>query len=399
MKRIVIRVGATAPEQCAWVRIEVDGTATPGRGSLAELAAAGPNGYRLLVLVPGPEVLLTRVSLPPGNRKQLLAAIPYALEESLAAEIEEQHFAVGGADGEGALAVGVISRERLEHWLRLCRDHGLEPAAIYPETLALPRTDGGVSLLLADGLALVRTGLQAGFSLEADSLDLLPAMPGFAKAGELLLYQVDDGSVVPAEIAELVGEQRTVDPLLLLAEGLVEKEAINLLQGEYSPQALWERQWRRWRLPAALLLLLLVIQAGIGLRENSRLAHYERELGVAVEEVFRRSFPATQRVVNPRVQMEQQLRALRGEGPATTERNFLRLLDLGAPALVAGNNAQLRGLRYRAGELDLELEISDLQALDRLKEQLVAQGLAVEIRTATTRGEQVQARLQLRENP
>lgn len=399
MKRIIIRLGESAPEQCAWVRIEADGSALPGQGTLEELAAAGVNGYRVLVLIPGTEVLLTKVSLPPGNRKQMLAAVPYALEESLAAEIEEQHFAIGGPVADGALAVAVIARARLEHWLQLCRSHGLEPAVICPEMLALPLEDGGMSLLLADGLAQVRTGIQEGFVLEGDSLALLPALPGFAGTADLLLYQADDGMELPPEIAELVGERRTVDPLALLAEGLGEKGAINLLQGEYSPQALWERQWRRWRLPAALLLVLLLLHTGIGLRENRRLAHYEQELGLAIEEVYRRTFPATQRVVNPRVQMEQQLRTLRGEGPATAEHNFIRLLDLSAPILAAGEETQLRGLRYRAGELDLDLEVKALQALDALKEQLVQRGLAVEIRTATTRGEHVQARLQLRESP
>jgi hypothetical protein len=66
MKRIIIRLGEQAPDSCAWIKIEADGAMAAGQGSLAELAA-GAEGYRLQVLIPGSEVLLTRVVLPPGT--------------------------------------------------------------------------------------------------------------------------------------------------------------------------------------------------------------------------------------------------------------------------------------------------------------------------------------------
>ncbi len=400
MKKIILRLGPQAPDQCAWVKIEADGAQYIGQGSLSELAAAGAEGYRLLALIPGAEVLLTRVLLPPGNRKQLLAAVPYALEESLAAEIEEQHFALGALDEQGSLAVAVIARERLTYWRDLCRAHALEPAAIMPEILALPLPENGRAMLLTDGLALVRTGLQEGFVLEADALPLLPAMPGFESGTALILYQGDATVELPAAVEALVSERRPIgDPLPLLAEGVTEKEALNLLQGEYTPQAMWERHWRQWRRPAVLLLALLLVYTALGVGENSRLRRYSENLTAQIEQIYRQTFPSAQRVVNPRVQMEQQLKALRGEGSASTAQNFLRLLDLSGPILAAGENMRLRGLRYRAGELDLDLELNDLQALDSIKERLDGQGVIVEIQSVNTRGEQVQARLQLKEAP
>jgi len=401
MKKIILRVGEQAPEQCAWMKIEADGVSAAGRGTLAELAA-GAEGYRLLVLIPGTEVLLTRVALPPGNRKQLLSAVPYALEESLAAEVEEQHFAIGAVNVEGSLAVAVIVRERLEYWLGLCRAHGLEPACMTPDVLALPIAESGRAILLsADGLALVRSGPQDGFVLEIDSLALLPGMPGTSADETFVLYQEGVGADLPEELSAFSGERRRIPEVMaLLAEGLHEKEVINLLQGDYGHQAQWERHWQRWRLPAVLLLALLLVQTGIGVRENSRLRQYEKKLGVEIAQVYLVTFPGAQRIVNPRAQMEHQLKTMRGGDPETAApSNFLLLLERSGPVLAAGGNLQLRGLRYRSGELDLDMEISDLQALDAIKDRLNEQGLAVDIRTATTRGEQVQARMQLKERP
>lgn len=401
MKKIILRLGAQAPEDCLWVKIEADDSSVVGRGSLAELAA-GAEGYPLSVLIPGSEVLLTRLRLPVGNRKQMLAAIPYALEESLVAEVEEQHFAVGAADGEGALAVAVIARERLEHWLGLCRAQGLAPFSMTSEVLALPVAESGRALLLGnDGLARFRSGPQDGFVLEVDNLALILQMAEINLLSPALLYQEAEAADAPAELHPFLGEPlRLAEVMPLLAQGLVEKEVINLLQGDYGPQAQWERHWRRWRLPAVLLLALLLVQTGIGIRENSRLRHYGERLSTEISQVYRQTFPEAQRIVNPRAQMEHQLQTLHGSASGgAVSRNFLRLLERSGPILGDGGKLQLHGLSYRSGEMDLDIETKDLQTLDALKGQLAQQGLEVEIRTATTRGGQVQARMQFKEKP
>lgn len=392
MKRIIIGLNAAEPRRCRWARQEADGALTTGAGSLAE-AAAQVEGHRLQVLVPGEEVLLTRVELPPGNRKQLLAAIPYALEESLAAEIEDQHFARGAGVEQGRPAVAVIARERLEFWLDLLREEGLEPAFMTPETLALPWTPGRRTLVLAGGRALVRSGEQEGYTLENDSLAFLET----AGAPDFEIYRQDSDTKLPVElVAQVTVEEPAPDPAALWAVGLEEKKAVNLLQGTYSPNAHWEKYWRQWRLPA-LLLLALIMVGGIGtLLEFFQLRAYDLHLRAEVEEVYRRTFPAAQRVVNPRAQMEHQLQTLRGDASDYAGPDFLALLDRATPTLAAGG-LHIRGLRYRAGELDLEIEIADLQGLDGLKEELERQGLAVEIRTATSRDAVVQARLQVKE--
>ncbi len=434
MKKIIVRLDETAPAECVWRKFEADGSEIGGRGSMADLAALA-TGYRLWVLVPGTDVLLTRVSLPPGNRKQLLAAIPYALEEFLAAEVEDQHFAVGGADDSGALAVAVIARQRLEHWLELCREHGLTPTGMVPDVLAVPlgppdflespaspepsaspaslesldapedadspapaHPAGPALLITADGLALVRGGPQDGFVLESDSLAILAGMPGITPESRFVVYHEGPAAELPGELDGLVAARRRVsDVSALLTRGIREKEAINLLQGEYRPQAHWEKHWRRWRLPAVLILALLLVNTAMGLRENQRLSQYSQQLHHETVEVYRAAFPGAQRVVNPRAQMENELRALRAGGGDSAGRGFLPLLEDGGPVLAGAGGMQLRGLRYRGGELDLELMISDLQALDELNDQLEGRGLEVDIRTATTRDDRVQARLLVRD--
>jgi general secretion pathway protein L len=57
---------------------------------------------------------------------------------------------------------------------------------------------------------------------------------------------------------------------------------------------------------------------------------------------------------------------------------------------------QLQNLRYRQGEIELELELKDLPALDGLKASLQQQGLEVEIRNASSRDDRVEGRVAIR---
>jgi general secretion pathway protein L len=400
MKKIIIRLNPLAPLEGRWVEIDGEGRMVAANGDLAEIAGL-LDGHRVIALVPGAEVLLTSVVLPRGNRKRLLEAVPFALEESLAIEVEDQHFALGAAAKDGAQAVAVITRQRLEYWLALLKNAGIEPACMTPEVLAIPCPPARRAVLLDGGLALVRSGPQAGFALEMESLPLLLAGDAAEQeeVPDLLLYHCQMGPepvAMPEEIRALVAEEKAIaEPLLLLAEGFNEKNAINLLQGNYSPVAQWERQWRRWRLPAALMLAMLLLQFGVQIREYYRLRAHNSLLSAQIEQVYRQTFPDA-RIVNPRAQMEQQLQSMKSSGDAGGN-GFLALMDRTGPSLLAAGNFTLKGLRYRENELDLDFEIKDLRELDNLKDGLTVQGLTVDIRTATTRGDRVQARLQIKE--
>jgi general secretion pathway protein L len=282
----------------------------------------------------------------------------------------------------------------------MLREVGIEPAFLTPEMMALPLQPSRRSVLLAENLAFVRSEAQDGFVLEVESLPMLLA--GWEdkdreQVADVLLFRCDTEAILPDEVKSLIAEEQPVsEPLSLLAGGFDEKTAINLLQGFYSPHAQWELHWNRWRLPAVLLLVFMVFQVGLQVRDYFQLRNYNQLLSAQIEQVYRQAFPDADRIVNPRAQMEHRLQSLRGTGEGE-HNGFLALLGQAGPLLVAAENFHLRGLRYRENDLDLDFEIKDLRGLETLKDGLTAQGLAVDIRTATTRGDRVQARLQVKE--
>ncbi|MGB5337972.1 MAG: GspL/Epsl periplasmic domain-containing protein, partial [Gammaproteobacteria bacterium] len=103
-------------------------------------------------------------------------------------------------------------------------------------------------------------------------------------------------------------------------------------------------------------------------------------------------------VVNPRVQMQQQLEQLqRRQG---TGNRFLSLLSRSGKVLNGVQGTEIISVNFRGGKLDMDLTVADLQLLDKLKQQLAeGTGLAVEIQSATASSDKrVRSRLRIEDN-
>lgn len=271
---------------------------------------------RVVVIVPGTDVLLSEVNLPIRQPGKLLQAVPYALEDQLAEDPEDLHFAIGARNADGRTPVAIVARKKLDAWLAPFRAARVEPGALIPETLCIPyqaAASGPAWSVLLDGAhALVRTGASAGFSCESSALpDFLALAPEPAKV-EIELYRVG-ASEVPADFN--VAVKHDLDTALsALRRGADGNGAINLLQGAYATRGGHERWWQPLRLTAGLVagyLALLLLVTGA---ENVKLRHERGQLDDGVAASFGRLFPEVTRIVDARAQAEQALSQLRKGG-------------------------------------------------------------------------------------
>ena len=202
----------SATDGWRWLQLDNDGKPQGGihSGSLADAAAAA-NGLRALVLVPGVECLLATVQIPGHNRKKLLRAAPYALEEQLSDDVENLHFAVGAAPEGDAWPVTVISNRYMEVLQQQVAEAGIDVQQMVPELLAIPYE---ISVLLDNEQALVRTGRSSGYAVDDENLGLLlavhqsedadevlPALRLYAAPGTLLPVRVVNASLYPTSPA------------------------------------------------------------------------------------------------------------------------------------------------------------------------------------------------------
>jgi general secretion pathway protein L len=179
----------------------------------------------------------------------------------------------------------------------------------------------------------------------------------------------------------------------LLASNLNEKSQINLLQGQYLRVDKTTLQWKRW-LPAVVLGAVFTgLSMATTVKDYYTYEQQSKALDLEIRKTFQDAFPDIKRIVDPRVQMEQQLKALQGSG-----KGFAQFSNLFIPAAEIVNkapNTTLESISFRDGQLDLQLTIKELQALEPLKSQLRAAGLNVEIRSANASGSQVTSHIRI----
>lgn len=382
-------------------------------GDLKE-AAAQAAGARVTVLVPGEDVLLAQAELPEMKGQKLAKAVPFALEEQLADDVEVVHVAIGERDTRGKLANAVVLRHKIESWLDRLRAAGLQPDVLSPEVFGVHWDNEAESTkwsLVVDGLhALLRTGPQTGLAFDAENL--IPVLQAaLYEAGELVpstlsvvicgdeLYDSPPGkdeltALCKESSVEVTFEQYDDSCSLLLAQGFDENNAINLLQGDYSRKEQFGKLLRPWKPALILVAAWIVIQVGILGIDYGRLSSLATRQQAEIESIFKEAMPGSRLVKGrEKVRIEEALKKLRG---GSGNQGLLGLLANAGKIIKETNGIRLRSLRYKDFKLDVDIDLPDLQSLDKLKQRLTSEaGLKVDIVSASQRNGKVESRLSL----
>lgn len=402
-EQFILQCHDSSCKQVTW-SIKGAGVNEAGEGSLAQ-ASQLAKGRRTLVLIPAVDILITSVNIPTRNRQRLLQAIPFSLENELTEDIDQLHFAAGTMDSDGITPVAVISRQKLDDWLEKLDSAGIEPLGFYPDLLGLPLDSDAWSLYQSDQSLQIRTQSNLGYSADAinggELLKLALQQAGESAPGKLTHYKLKE-SVLSLDLGSIAPEceiiVREVDDLThltnLLGNNLKEKEQINLLQGEYQRVDKMTLQWKRWLPAAALGMILVALSIGTTLQEYFHYKQQSTELHAQIRQTFQQAFPNVKRIVDPRVQMEQQLKRMQ-QGQSGSFAQFASLFVPAASVIKNSPNTTLENISFRDGQLNLQLTIKELQALENLKKTIESKRLNVEIRSANAADNNVTSHLRI----
>ena len=380
-------------------------------GELIQAAPLGV-GRRTVIIVPATDVLVTEAEAPAKSASKLAQVIPYALEERVADEIEDLHFALGDRNAEtGRVPVVVVSRARIDAWLVELRAAGLSPQAIYSEASLLPAMPGqlialldgdSLTLKLAEGPPLVMPALSLTDAFEMTLATQVAPVAGLEAAPlGLLLYAGHDEWQAHEHAVDALRERFTGvkvqllphGPLNVLAPAAAGAEAVNLLQGALAVTSPLQQGWKSWRVAAVLAGALLCLHLGARYFELSRLNKSEATLDASIQDAFRAAMPGQQNATNARRRIEARLNELHGSGGSGS---LLPALSALANARSAAPGATIEGLTYRNGVLDLRISAPDAASLDAIGQQLRASSWQADIQGGTSAGEAYRGRLQVR---
>lgn len=409
---LIIRLRNGEPPQ--WMVCNEDGQVLVHAVS-GELQQALPlsAGRRVVLVIPPGEALVTDSDAPAKSATKLAQVIPYALEERVAAEIEDLHFAIGErAADTGRVAVVVVARDRLEGWLAELRAAGLHPQAIYSEASLVPSMPGQVIGLLEGEYLTLRASDGSPMVMPAmaipDALEMALASQTSQVAGlepppvGLLLYATQEDWQQHEHEVDALRERFTgvkvqilpsSGPIGVLAPAAATGDAVNLLQGAYAVASPLQQGWKAWRIAAMLAASLLVVHLGARYYELTRLRKSEAALDASIQDAFRAAMPGQQNALNARRRVEARLAEIRGGGGGGA---LLPALSALARAKTAVPAATIEGMMFRDGTLELRINAPDAASLDAIGQQLRAASWQADIKGLTANGDGYRGNLQIR---
>jgi general secretion pathway protein L len=418
---LVIRIGETAEDPVDWIIVDSSGArrSSPVRGPLLE-ALNDVGERKVIVLVPSAEVLTTSVDIPIKGGAKLQAALPFALEEHLAEDIEKLHFAAGTRRSSGKIPVAVVNRERLAEWIAWLTAAGIQPSAMIPDTFGLARIPGTISLLVAENQIIINDGADTELVMQdvspGDALAAIGALdenrggdgPG---TGEPALPEMPRHVLVycDPEYEEryqhdwlaIRHEMESVD-VNLLPDGVMPRLAVtvatgagvNLLQGEFGARPEYSGMFKPWRYAAILLLAFGVVGIAAKATDFFVLKRQEAELKQQFEAEYRQISPGAAAVSDP-ARLVASLKARAGNGgPAPV---FLQMLEQLSRALQQNKDAQIEAISYRAAVVDVRLSAPNVSTLDNIQRVIGESGqFEAAIQSTDQDGERVNSRIQIK---
>lgn len=409
---LVIRLGTTADQPVSWISVDDRGMrrAHAGSGTLAE-AAEQVRERAVIVLVPASDVPTFSVNVP-ARGARLLAALPFALEDRVADDVENLHFAAGKPVAGGAMPVSVVAKQTLDGWLTRLDEAGLSASRIVPENHGLARTPNTLSLLVADEQIFFNDGGETTLAIAGMRPAELIAAAGLIADDEaenpnnLLVYC--DAAVsanYEKDWALLRHELASVDVNLLpdgilprLAVTVASGEGINLLQGAYGARTEVAALFQPWKYAAIFLLALGAVGILGKAADYYRLSLESAALQQQFTSEYQQLRPGFDRDVADPVAAVDSLRRSIG-GSSNAQQVFLPSLLQLAEALQQNDEAVVEAVSYRAGVIDVRLNSPDIRTLTRIVEAVSASGrFSAKLKNADNVGDRVNSRIEVRES-
>jgi len=417
---LVIKLDEPGGDKARWIVVDSAGSRL-GAPVIGPLSAARIDAgeRKVIVLVPSTDVLTTSVELPVKSAVRIQQALPFAMEELVADDLEDLHFAAGPRSEDGRIPVSVVNREILEGWLDVLGDAGLKPSALMAESYGLARIPGTISLMLAGETALVNDGADTMIAMQGlgpgDALEAIGALGGHVDDSD----DGDDAGPLPrhvivycdakneqrhgTELSALRSEFDSFDIKILpdgdlprLAVTVAAGGGVNLLQGRYGPKTEYAGYLRPWRYAAMLLLGLGVALVAEKAISNVKLDRQEAELRERFIAEYREIAPGADDVRDPAAVISS-LRARTGTAGEAATSLFLQSLEQLGAAVQENSSADIEAISFRAGVVDVRITAPSVADLDNIQRKIDAGGeFEADIQSTDQAEDKVNSRIQIR---
>jgi len=345
-------------------------------GDLSDITAIA-KGKRATVLIDSACVNIESVNIPSQSKQRQLQAVPFALEEQLANDIDDIHFAVGKKTADQHIPVVSINKSLLENTLQQFKQADILIDVLAADVLTLPFTENSWTILVDEDSTLIKTDHSHGYYCDRNNFSIIfsSLLDKHNTPDAITYFHKSDDSHAVDLIADVDVSLsiKTYDthPLKILAQNLHDVHQINILQGDYAPKRQSNLALKPWKSVAALFALWMIVQIISASIESQQLEDKNQMLSSQIEKEFKRAHPSARKFNNMRKRMERTLKQLR-TGGNDSDALFLQILSDAAPAFTKTKNINIQGIVYRNHYVDMDLQADSLQSLEQVKNLLTA---------------------------
>lgn len=358
-------------ENFAWTDCGADGS-TLAVGTRDVLRAA-VRGRPWAALYPAEKMLLTSVTVPTRRRKDVQQAARYAIEETLAGDVEKAHLVIAPDGTSSRYAAAVTDAEDLREYLRAFGDPSDWPTYIVPEILALPWKEGEWTFARDGDRVVLRLDRWSGLAFRTDALeDNLAVLAGerHELSRAVLVIPSDPPSEQALTRAGLTARAGGPEPYLShCARALASGLPLDLrASGDFARPVHGPKTWSVAMLAGCVLGASLLLNGAL-LWELWSAQREHAALSTTMATHLAAFDPPASNVARAQAVLARRLQEAQLQNTAR-QRSFLVLSGHLAEALAAVPAASLRELRYEQGVLEAQIEAPSLSALDEIRRRV-----------------------------
>lgn len=361
---------------------ELSGKITSGTlDELSDVAAKHP----AVVLLNSQCLHINQLQLPTQNQQKMIKAVPYAIEEYIAEDIENFHFVISKNNNNTTSVVG-IDNNTLKNIIRIFHHANINVEKIIPDALCMAADENikqWVCLNYQNNTYL-QIGKHNGMVLAHDMLPYIAANKlqdeKQSLPEKILLFseqenpdafdQFKTSTLSKHDKIESINIVYNAHPLVVFCGHYKQALPLNLLQYKFKPKRKTSGRWQYWKLPASLAIIYLTLNLGLSGFQYATISSENNITKAKIEKIYKKAFPESQKIVNPRVQMEQKLKELKA-GAGNSSNGLVYLLAESFGILSDDKkNITLQSLTFRNNRIDIGLDSSNLQSIENLNKHL-----------------------------
>jgi general secretion pathway protein L len=380
---LLIHYNIENSKQTSWALCNDEGELTSriSSGSLEELTELA-QGHQSIVLLNSQCLHINELQLPTQNMQKMLKAVPFAIEEFIADDIEKLHFVIAKQKSSNTTSVVGINRSTLQKIIDNFQAADIFIDKIIPDALCLAANDQQWAVLNYQNHSYLQTSQLNGMMIPDDALPyaLKSKLDDEAtvKPEKLLLFcesrntsaldlerlGIDDDDI------ELVNIVYNAHPLVVFCGNYKQASKLNLLQHDFKIKSKSFGYWQQWRLASALAAVWLVLHLSVTAFQYNQVKAENIAVKNKIEKIYKTAFPKSRKINNPRKQMEQKLNALKSANGSAGS-GLLFLLEKSFSGLdQETKDITFQSITYRNNRMDIGLESKNLQAIENLNKKI-----------------------------